>query len=66
MANFESENIVTTVRHFPQLVKSLTLTEGQNLSDDADILAFAQKTVPSGKVAIVDVNITVRSIRNAT
>ena len=65
MANFESEEVVTTIRRLPQLTKEITLTAGQKLTDDADLVAFAQKTVPAGKVAIIEVNITVKSIRSA-
>ena len=65
MANFETEEIVTTVRRLSQLQKEITLTAGQKLTDDADLVAFAQKTVPTGKVAIIDVTITVKQLRSA-
>ena len=65
MANFESKDVVTTIRRLPQFIKSITLTAGQKLTDDAELVSFAQKTVPAGKVAIVDVTITVKQLRSA-
>ena len=43
--------------------KLLTLSAGQKISDDEEILNIAQKTVPVGYEVVVDVRIRVREIR---
>ena len=51
--------ITEEVTTLPRLKKRLTLTEGQSIKDDADVLAFASMTVPAGKVADILVKIYV-------
>jgi hypothetical protein len=60
MANLE----ITTRQEneYPKFHKKIELSEGQALKDDADLLAFASKSVPSGKTVKVIVNIVVISI----
>ena len=50
---------------YPSYVKEIVLQEGEKFADDAGLVAFAQKTVPVGKVAEVQVIIRVRKIRDA-
>ena len=56
-----AEHNVTTITHnFIKLNKTLELTAGGKLADDAEVLAFAQKTVPAGKK--VSVRIMIRGL----
>ena len=59
------EGTVSQYTTYPSYVKELTLQEGEKLADNADLIAFAQKTVPADKVAIVQVIIRVRRIMDA-
>jgi hypothetical protein len=53
----------TTVKNIAPLSKNITLAAGEKIADDADILAFAQKIVPTGYEADVIVRIVVSEIR---
>lgn len=52
-----------TAETYPKLRKILTLKEGERISDDAEVLEFAQRKVPIGKTAKVLVNITIVSLK---
>lgn len=58
MANFETET-KTRVKSFR---KRISLGPTGKLTDDTDLVAYAQKTVPAGYKAEVDVLINVRLI----
>jgi hypothetical protein len=53
MADFTIET--TTIKKTPLFQKWFTLTAGQKLSDNAEVLALAQKTVPKGYKANVHI-----------
>lgn len=57
MANFQITETTRTERSIPRLSKEIILEAGQKLSDDTDILAIAQKTVPAGYRITVNVDI---------
>ena len=61
MADFTiNEESIKTIDRF---IKEITLTAGQKLSDDVDILGMAQKTVPVGYEVDVVVVIKVKAVR---
>lgn len=60
MSDFTTE----TVQKLPRITKTVKLLAGQKLADDADVLAFAQKSVPVGKVATISVDIHVIKLTN--
>ncbi len=61
MADFTiNENTIRTIN---PLTKFITLTAGQKLSDDAEILSMAQKVVPNGYEVDVLVRIKIKDIR---
>ena len=60
----EIETTVEQVTRLPELVKRWTMTAGQSIKDDPDVLAIATKVVPAGKVADVIVRIQVKSLKN--
>lgn len=60
MADFE----IKQKPDLPRLSKTVGLSAGQKLSDDAEVLAFAQKTVPADKNAIIQVEIKVIKLRD--
>jgi hypothetical protein len=55
MANFDSE---TKIRVRP-FVKAIELSAGGKLTDDTELVTFAQKTVPTGYKAKANVVINV-------
>jgi len=57
--------ITKEITVLPNLNKWLTLTAGQAIKDNADMLAFASKTVPEGKVATISIRISVLSLKDA-
>ncbi len=57
MADLQS--IIEEVTTLPELRKRFILSEGQTIKDDVDVLAFASKTVPAGKIAHIVVKICV-------
>lgn len=62
MSDFEKTT--KQVDKLPSIVKQITLAAGGKVSDDADILAFAQRTVPVGKIATVIVSIEVTKLED--
>jgi len=48
----------------PSFRKTIHLASGDKISDDADLLAFAQKAVPDGKKVRVRISINVLSIED--
>ena len=63
MSDFETTTKEETV--LPSYHKKIILTEGQAIKDNQDVINFANKTVPLGKIAKVMVNITVISLKDA-
>ena len=61
MADFTVES--TSVKTIPRFHKEITLTAGQKLSDDADVLAMDQKAVPAGYEIDVVVVIKPKAVR---
>jgi len=59
------EGTVSQYTTYPSYTKEIVLQEGEKLADIEELLAFAQKTVPVGKVAQVQVIIRVRRIMDA-
>ena len=60
----EIQSTIEQVTRLPELVKRWTMTAGQSIKDDPDVLAIATKVVPAGKVADVIVRIQVKSLRD--
>jgi hypothetical protein len=61
MADFTINDV--NVKTIDPVRKNLTLTAGQKISDDADILDMATKLVPAGYEVDVRVKIIVTSVR---
>ena len=62
MADFViNEEVVRTI---PAFRKTVTLAAGEKIADDEEILALAQKIVPSGYEIDVTVRIKVSEIRS--
>ena len=59
------EGTVSQYTTYPSYTKEIVLQAGERLADIEELLAFAQKTVPADKVAIVQVIIRVRRIMDA-
>jgi hypothetical protein len=57
MADFEKQ--IEQREKLPRYSDSITLTEGQKLADDAGLLEFCTRKVPTGKKAVVRVRIAV-------
>ena len=55
----ELQETTEQVTKLPRLRKRITLTAGQAIKDDPEILALSTQTVPAGKIAEVLVKITV-------
>jgi hypothetical protein len=53
----------TTVRTAPDLLKSITLTAGDKLGDDADLIAWAAKTCPASCEVDIRVRVQITDIR---
>ena len=49
MADYEATQEV--IIKLPSLIKTIELTAGEKLTKDADVVAWANKTVPAGKRA---------------
>ena len=60
MADFEETTVQKKV--LPRLDLRLELAAGAKIADNADIVAFAQKVVPAGKAALVEVHLVVRQL----
>jgi len=60
----ELQETTEQVTKLPRLRKRITLTAGQSIKDDPEVLAIATKVVPAGKVADVIVRIKVKSLRD--
>jgi hypothetical protein len=53
----------TTVKTAPDLFKSITLTAGDKLGDDADLTAWAAETCPAGCEVDVRIRVQITAIR---
>jgi hypothetical protein len=63
-ADFSVESKTKTHYRIDGLNEEYVLTEGQKLADIAEIVAFANKTVPTGKKVTVAVNIDIMEVED--
>lgn len=61
MADFVINEVTT--KYVDSLVKIITLTAGDKLGDDAQLVEIAAKTVPAGYEIDVKIKIMIRDIR---
>jgi hypothetical protein len=60
MADFTINDVST--KAIDSVIKTLTLTEGQKITDDADCLSMASMLVPAGYEVVIEVRMRVKSV----
>ena len=58
--DFQKEDV--TENKYKEFRKNIELSAGESLKDNTELMAFANKTIPTGKKAVVAVKIRVHSI----